>query len=461
MTPTGNILVVDDDESLRSVIEYSLRERGCSVTAVGRGAEALQRLEQGFDLVITDVMLGDVSGMEVLAETKARSPQTAVIVITAYGAIEDAVRAMKLGALDYLTKPFDLEALALVVEKALRYRALAAENVRLRSELAERFSFENIIGVSAKMQAVFTALRTVAASDATVLITGETGTGKELVARALHHNSARRDGPFVAVNCAAIPETLLESELFGHVKGAFTGAIQHKKGKFEIANGGTLFLDEVAELGGALQAKLLRALQEREIEPLGSTAPRRVDVRVVAATNRDLTSAVTAGTFRSDLFYRLMVVPIALPPLREREDDIALLVTHFLRKHAKGRDLGVTPVALALLRAYSWPGNVRELENICERIVLFLSGDTVTAADIPDTVKARRSGAPGFLVELPDEGISLEEVEKAVIVQALERSNWNRAQAARFLRVPRHILLYRMQKFGLTDARNLPEDSNE
>jgi DNA-binding NtrC family response regulator len=460
MSAPGTVLVVDDDESLRSVIEYSLRERGHTVVAVGSGTEALRCLSEGFDLVITDVLIGDVSGLDVLAETKARSPETAVIVITAYGAIEDAVRAMKLGALDYLTKPFDLEALALVVEKALRYRALAAENLRLRSELTERFSFENIIGVSANMQAVFATLRTVAASDATVLVTGETGTGKELVARALHHNSARRDGPFVAVNCAAIPETLLESELFGHMKGAFTGAVQNKKGKFEIANGGTLFLDEVAELGGALQAKILRALQEREIEPLGSTAPRRVDVRVVAATNRDLASAVTAGTFRNDLFYRLAVVPIMLPLLRERVEDIPLLVSHFLRKHAKGRDVGVAPDALALLRAYHWPGNVRELENVCERIVIFLSGDTVTAADLPDNIKARRSAA-AFSVELPEQGISLDEVEKAVIVQALERSKWNRSQAARFLRVPRHILLYRMQKFGLTDARDVSEEPSE
>jgi len=461
MTAAGNILVVDDDQNLRSVIEYTLRDHGYSVTAVGSGTEARQRLEEGFALVITDIMLGDLSGMEILAEVKARSPQTSVIVITAYGAVEDAVRAMKLGALDYLTKPFDLEALALVVEKALRYRALAEENLRLRSELAERFSFENIIGVSPKMQAVFATLRTVAAADTTVLITGETGTGKELVARALHHSGTRRNGPFVPVNCAAIPETLLESELFGYVKGAFTGATQNKKGKFEIADGGTLFLDEVAELGGALQAKLLRILQEREIEPLGATKARRIDVRVVAATNRDLSAAVNGGTFRSALFYRLAVVPIALPPLREREEDLPLLVTHLLRKHAKGRELSVTPEALNLLRAYHWPGNVRELENVCERIVLFLSGDTVTAAAVPDTVKVRRAGATSFSLLLPADGISLDEVEKTAILQALERSNWNRSQAARFLRVPRHILLYRMQKFGLADARGGSDDRDE
>ena len=263
---TARILVVDDDANLRRVMEFTLSERGHAVVAVGSGTEALRRLDEGFDLIVTDVRLGDHSGLDILAEAKARAPQTAVIVVTAYGAIQDAVRAMKLGAHDYLTKPFDLEALALTAEKALRFRALAEENLRLRAELVEQFSFENIIGVSPKMQAVFATLRTVAAADATVLISGETGTGKELIARALHHNSPRRNEPFVTVNCAAIPETLLESELFGHVKGAFTGAIHDKKGKFELADGGTIFLDEIGELGGALQAKLLRVLQEREFE---------------------------------------------------------------------------------------------------------------------------------------------------------------------------------------------------
>jgi DNA-binding NtrC family response regulator len=448
MSP-ARILLVDDDANLRRVIEYSLSERGHSVAAVASGEEALQRLHEGFDLVLTDVQLEGRSGLDVLAETKARTPETIVIVITAYGAIQDAVRAMKLGAHDYLTKPFDLDALSMTVEKALHYRKLAAENLRLRAELVERFSFANIIGVSPKMQTVFDALRTVAASDASVLITGETGTGKELIARALHHNSARRDAPLVTVNCAAIPEQLLESELFGHVKGAFTGAIQNKKGKFELADGGTIFLDEVAELGGALQAKLLRALQEREIEPVGGTASLEIDVRVVAATNKDLSDAVARGTFRDDLFYRLAVVPIALPPLRERREDIPLLVGHFLRKHAKGREVQVAPEALALLRAYDWPGNVRELENVCERIVLFLSGDTVTAGDVPEMIRSSRRPTARFRIELPEEGISLDEVERAVILQALERTNGNRSQAARFLRIPRHILLYRLQKFGL------------
>jgi DNA-binding NtrC family response regulator len=443
------ILVVDDDANLRRVIECSLSERGYAVATAACGEDAVGRLDDGFDLVVTDVKLGGMSGLDLLGQIKARNPETGVIVVTAYGAVQDAVHAMKLGAHDYLTKPFDLEALALTVEKALRYRTMARENLRLRSELVDQFSFENIIGVSPKMQAVFDIMRTVAASDATVLITGETGTGKELIARALHHSSPRRSGPLVTVNCAAIPETLLESELFGHVKGAFTGAIQNKKGKFELADGGTIFLDEIAELGSALQAKLLRTLQEREVEPVGGTAVRNIDVRVIAATNKDLGAAVQNGAFRDDLFYRLAVVPLALPPLRERSEDIPLLVEHLLQKHAKGRALTVTPEAMGLLRTCDWPGNVRELENVCERIAIFLRGDTVTAAQVPEPVRSGRQRADDFSLSLPDDGVSLEEIEKAAIIEALERSGWNQAKAARFLRIPRHILLYRLQKFGL------------
>jgi len=461
---TARILLVEDDAGLRRTLEYDLARRGHSVVPVGSADEALQRIEDRFDLTITDVKLGNASGFDVLAETRARAPARGVIVITAYGTIQDAVRAMKLGADDYITKPFDLDTLALLVEKTLRYRSLAEENFRLRAELVERFSFENIIGVSAPMKAVFATLHKIAASDATVLIRGETGTGKELIARALHHNSERRSEPLVTVNCAAIPEALLESELFGHVKGAFTGAIQNKKGKFEIADRGTIFLDEVGELGGPLQAKLLRVLQEREIEAVGGTAPIPIDVRVVAATNTDLEAAVERGTFREDLFYRLAVVPIRLPPLRERREDIPLLVAHLLRKHAKGRELKVTSEAMRLLQSHDWPGNVRELENVCERITIFVTGDTVRAADIPEFATGRREAPGRFSLVLPEEGVSLEEVEKTVILEALRRSDWNRSQAARFLRIPRHILIYRMQKFEITappgqsaDRRQEPE----
>jgi DNA-binding NtrC family response regulator len=455
---TARILLVEDDDGLRRTLEYDLNRRGHSIVAVASAAEGIRRIEEGFELLITDVRLGDASGFDVLAESKARVPQLGVIVITAYGTIQDAVRAMKLGADDYITKPFDLDALALLIERTLRYRSLAEENIRLRAELVERFSCENIIGVSAPMKAVFDTLRKVAASNATVLIMGETGTGKELIARALHHNSERCGGPLVTVNCAAIPEALLESELFGHVRGSFTGAIQDKKGKFQIADGGTVFLDEIAELGGPLQAKLLRVLQEREIDPVGATASIPVDVRVVAATNTDLEAAVREGKFREDLFYRLAVVPLRLPPLRERREDIPLLVAHLLRKHAKGRDLRISPEAMRVLQSHRWPGNVRELENVCERIAIFVTGDSVTAPDIPTFAGGGPAVTDGFSFVLPDEGVSLDEVEKAIILEALNRTGWNRSHAARLLRVPRHILLYRMQKFGIEKERDrVPE----
>jgi two-component system NtrC family response regulator len=453
---TANILLVEDDNALRRTLQYDLTRRGHSVVPVGSAGEAIRRIDDRFDLVITDVRLGDASGFDVLADSKARAPRAAVIVITAYGTIQDAVRAMKLGADDYITKPFDLDALALLVEKTLRYRSLTDENIRLRAELVERFSFEHIIGVSAPMKAVFDTLHKVAASNATVLIVGETGTGKELIARALHHNSERGSGPLVTINCAAIPEALLESELFGHVKGAFTGAIQDKKGKFEFAGGGTIFLDEIAELGGPLQAKLLRVLQEREIEPVGGTTSIPVDVRVLAATNTDLEAAVKEGRFREDLFYRLAVVPLRLPPLRERREDIPILVAHLLRKHTKGRELKINPEAMRLLQAHDWPGNVRELENICERMAIFVTGDSITAGDVPNFASSGPAEIDRFSFVLPEDGMSLDEAEKAIILEALNRTGWNRSRAARLLRVPRHILLYRMQKFGLERTASGP-----
>ncbi len=451
MSTLGTILVVDDDESLRSVIEYSLRERGHTVVAVGSGTEALQRVPEGFDLVITDVLIGDISGMDVLAETKARSPQTAVMVITAYGAIEDAVRAMKLGALDYLTKPFDLEALGLVVEKALRYRALAEENIRLRSELADRFSFENIIGVSPKMQAVFATLRTVASSDATVVITGETGTGKELVARALHHSSARRDGPFVAVNCAAIPETLLESELFGHVKGAFTGAIQSKRGKFELANGGTLFLDELAELKLDVQAKLLRALQEREIERVGGARPIPVDLRVICATNRNLDKLVADGKFREDLYWRLKVVPIELPSLRNRREDIPDLAQHFLARFAAayGRPTQtLSEGAVGVLERYDWPGNIRELENLIERLVVICDAPVIDESELPLDL----SVGAGLAEEAERESnyaAAMAAFERGYLRRVLAQNGWNRRRAAEQLGIGYSTLKAKLRLHGL------------
>jgi two-component system NtrC family response regulator len=443
------ILIIDDDDSLRRVIEFTLHEAGYRVLTAADGAEGLRlfALERP-PVVITDIQMPSLSGYDVLKKIKAESPGTLVIVITAFGSVERAVEAMKLGAYDYLTKPFSRDELRLVVAKALSYSGLQEENVRLREELSSRVDFAHLVGISDEMQQVFDMVRRVAATEATVLITGESGTGKELIARAIHNGSERREGAFVAVNCAAIPAELLESELFGHVKGAFTGAVKDRKGKFELADGGTLFLDEVGELPVELQPKLLRALQEREIEPVGGT-PRRIDVRVVAATNRDLETAMGEGTFREDLYYRLAVIPVQLPALRQRRSDIPLLVRHFLQKHGGGAAVTVDAAALAALTAYEWPGNVRELENAVERMLILRRGETIGEADLPPKVRGEGKPAAGGVLNLPAEGYPLEELEKEAVLEALRRTGWNQTKAAAFLRIPRHILIYRMEKFGI------------
>ncbi|HXV19371.1 MAG TPA: sigma-54 dependent transcriptional regulator [Desulfuromonadales bacterium] len=443
------VLIIDDDASLRRVIEFTLHEAGYRVLTAADGAEGLRlfALEKP-SVVITDIQMPTLSGYEVLKKIKADSPGTLVIVITAFGSVERAVEAMKLGAYDYLTKPFSRDELRLVVAKALSYSGLQEENVRLREELSDRVDFAHLVGISDEMQQVFDMVRRVAATEATVLITGESGTGKELIARAIHNGSERREGAFVAVNCAAIPADLLESELFGHLKGAFTGAVKDRKGKFELADGGTLFLDEVGELPVELQPKLLRALQEREIEPVGGT-PRRIDVRVVAATNRDLEAAMGEGTFREDLYYRLAVIPVHLPALRQRRSDIPLLVRHFLQKHGAGAAVTVDAAALAALAAYDWPGNVRELENAVERMLILRRGEVIGEADLPPKVRGEGKPAAGGVLNLPAEGYPLEELEKEAVLEALRRTGWNQTKAAAFLRIPRHILLYRMEKFGI------------
>ncbi|HEY7746401.1 MAG TPA: sigma-54 dependent transcriptional regulator [Desulfuromonadales bacterium] len=443
------VLIIDDDDSLRRVIEFTLHEAGYRVLTAVDGAEGLRlfALEKP-PVVITDIQMPTLSGYEVLKKIKADSPGTLVIVITAFGSVERAVEAMKLGAYDYLTKPFSRDELRLVVAKALSYSGLQEENVRLREELSTRVDFAHLVGISDEMQQVFDMVRRVAATEATVLVTGESGTGKELIARAIHNGSERHEGAFVAVNCAAIPAELLESELFGHVKGAFTGAVKDRKGKFELADGGSLFLDEVGELPVELQPKLLRALQEREIEPVGGT-PRRIDVRVVAATNRDLEAAMGEGTFREDLYYRLAVIPVQLPALRQRRSDIPLLVRHFLQKHGGGAAVTIDAAALAALTAYDWPGNVRELENAVERMLILRRGDLIGEGDLPPKVRGEGKPAAGGVLNLPAEGYPLEELEKEAVLEALRRTGWNQTKAAAFLRIPRHILLYRMEKFGI------------
>ena len=443
------VLVIDDDDSLRRVTEYTLHEAGYRVLTANDGSEGLRlfTLEKP-PVVITDIQMPGLSGYDVLKKIKAENPGTLVIVITAFGSVEKAVEAMKLGAYDYLTKPFSRDELRLTVAKALSYSGLQEENVRLREELSARVDFAHLVGISDEMQQVFDMVRRVAATEATILITGESGTGKELIARAIHNGSERRKGAFVAVNCAAIPAELLESELFGHLKGSFTGAIKDRQGKFELADGGTLFLDEVGELPVELQPKLLRALQEREIEPVGGT-PRRIDVRVVAATNRDLEAAMEEGTFREDLFYRLAVIPVHLPALRQRRADIPLLVQHFLQKHGGGSPVSVEKAAMEALNGYDWPGNVRELENAVERMLILRRGETIGVEDLPPKVRGIGKPAAGGVLNLPAEGYPLEDLEKEAVLEALRRSGWNQTKAAAFLRIPRHILLYRMEKFGI------------
>jgi two-component system NtrC family response regulator len=443
------ILVIDDDPSLRRVLEFNLEEEGYEVYIAASGAEGLQAFDEIRPaMVITDLKMPGIDGFQVLREIKARVPETLVMVITAFGAVDTAVEAMKLGAYDYITKPFNRDELKLVVRKALQLTSLSQENRQLRQELTEKIDFRNIVGISREMEKVFQVVRKVANTDATVLITGESGTGKELVAKALHSLSSRKLAPFVPINCAAIPRDLLESELFGHVKGAFTGAIRDKTGKFKQAEGGTLFLDEVGELPLDLQPKLLRALQEKVVEPVGGTEAFPLDVRVVAATNLDMEQALLAGTFREDLYYRLAVIPVHIPPLRERRDDIPLLLKHFSAKYG-GEGIEFERDALAALTRYHWPGNVRELENTVERLVILHGGESISPGDLPNKILRSENVSKGGVINLPEEGYSLEQLEREVVVEALERNRWNRTNAARFLRIPRHVLLYRMEKYTI------------
>jgi two-component system NtrC family response regulator len=399
--------------------------------------------------VVTDITIPGMSGMEVLKRVHERDARVPVVIITAYGTIESAVEAMKQGAFDYITKPFNRDELRLTLEKALRMRRLEHENVELRAEIKGRYRFEEIVGSSEKIRAVLEMAGRVAASDASVLITGESGTGKELLAKGIHYSSPRADGPFIAVNCAAIPETLIESELFGHVKGAFTGAIRDREGKFELAGGGTLFLDEIGELRIDLQSKILRALQEKTIDRVGGERPVPVDVRVIAATNRDIERAVKDGKFREDIYYRLSVITLHMPPLRERKEDIPLLIEHFLKKYNKAEPVTLEPEALTVLKDYGWPGNVRELENVIERASVLRRGKVITRAELPDKLMKEQMGVEDIILNLPEEGISLEELEKSLIVKALEKHKGNQTRAAEYLGITRPTLIYRMEKYGL------------
>jgi len=442
------ILVIDDDTSLRRVLEYNLQEEGYQVQTASSGEEGLYFFGQSQpSLVITDMKMSGMDGLMVLKSIKERSPETLVIMITAFGTVDVAVDAMKAGAYDYITKPFNRDALKLTVKKALQFCGLAEENKRLKGELADKADFRTIVGSSKAMEKVFDVIRKVADTEAPVLITGESGTGKELVARSLHANSLRRNAPFVAVNCAAIPRDLLESELFGHVKGAFTGATRDKTGKFQLAEGGTLFLDEVGDLPVELQPKLLRALQEKEVEPVGGTTIQKLDVRIVSATNLDIDKAIAEGTFREDLYYRLSVIPIVLPPLRQRRSDIPVLIKYFCTKH-DGDKVSFEPAALEVMLNYPWPGNVRELENTVERLLIMRESNIISVHELPDKLRSIGASAQ-TVVRLPDEGYPLEQLEREVVVEALQRNSWNQTAAARFLRIPRHTLVYRIEKYHI------------
>jgi DNA-binding NtrC family response regulator len=439
----GAILVVDDDAEMRELVRDVLAERGHHVTTAGGGREALQRLaEEDYAAVLTDLRMKEMQGIELLGEIRRLYPDTGVILMTAFGSIETAVEAMKHGASDYLVKPVKTDELVRVVERVLREAALRREIARLRREVHKEYSFHQILGKSKPMQEVFDLIRRVADSPTNVLITGESGTGKELVAKAIHYNSDRRHAPFVPVNCAAIPEALLESELFGHVKGAFTDAKTDKRGLFEEAHTGTLFLDEISELPILLQAKLLRAIQEREIRRVGATKPIAVDVRIIAATNLSLADEVKAKRFRDDLYYRLNVIEVRMPPLRERREDIPLLVDAFLKKCAEARGKrvqGVSEAALALLVDYAWPGNVRELENVVERAVTLSRGDKIMPEDLPPAIQGAR-GDRRILDEAAERTLPLEEVEKEYILRILEKTGGNKYQAAHILGIDRKTL---------------------
>jgi len=438
------ILVIEDEEKYRRVISLHLSSSGYDVQAAGTAEEGLKHAADA-DLVLTDLKLPGMDGLAFLEQLRAQNMLTPVIVMSAFGTVENAVEAMKKGAVDFLPKPFSLDHLSVVVEKALEVRKLRDENRELREALGQKYQFENIIGGSRAMQEIFATVAKIAPTRTTVLLCGESGVGKDMIARAIHEHSPRKDRPFVKINCTAIPENLMESELFGYEKGAFTGANTSKPGKFETANTGTVMLDEIGDVPASIQVKLLRVLQEREFERLGSNKTMHTDVRVIAATNVDLREALEQGTFREDLYYRLNVVPLNIPPLRDRKEDIPYLVDHFAKKFG-GK---ISEGALERLMAYHWPGNVRELENVIERSILLAQGPEVQASDVRIDMGQRSrpaaTSADGFLPE----GLTLDQYEQALIREALKRADGNKSQAARLLGLTRNALRYRLAQMGL------------
>lgn len=449
------ILVIEDDDSSREALLILLKSIGFTVKGCSSGQDGLGALSgEPFDIVITDLFLPDLNGIDILTRVKESSPRTEVILVTGYGSAETAVQAMKKGAYDYITKPLNIEELRIIIDKALEKGQLVSENVYLKKQLREKYEFANIIGNSQAMQQLFSRMKRIIKTDSTVLILGESGTGKELVAKAIHFNGNRKDKPFIAVNCSAIPENLLESELFGHVKGAFTGAVKEKVGKFEAANYGTIFLDEIGTLPMHLQTKLLRVLQEQELERVGSNKQIKLDVRVVSATNVNLEEEVARGNFREDLFYRLNVIPILIPPLRERIEDILPLTKHFLEKNCRSMQRTIMHIdkeALEALEAYPWNGNVRELENIIERIVALTEGDLITLRDLPaNIVKSYVEGTPTSVTPAGiDMVAAINEIEKRMIGEALQLAGGVKARAAVMLNINRTTLVEKMRRLGI------------
>lgn len=446
------ILIADDEKNMRWILAKNLKEEGFDVIEATDGGEAFNLfIDKEPDMVLLDYKMPVIDGMEVLKRIRTINDSIPVIMITAHGSTDAAVEAMKLGAVDYLSKPFDIEELKLTIKRVLKIEQLSNEIHNLRKQVAEKFD-DRIIGNSRSMKEIYEVIERVADTSATVLITGESGTGKELIASALHNKSTRKDKPYIKVNCGAIPENLLESELFGYEKGAFTGAQARKVGRFDRAQGGTLFLDEIGELSFSLQVKLLRVLQEHEFERVGGTEVIRADVRVVAATNQNLEKMVEEGKFREDLLYRLKVIPIQIPPLRERKEDLELLVDFFMNKYVMEMNKGSITIdkdALDILKGYDFPGNIRELENIIERSVILSSGGRITASVLPKEVVKESFANEKDLFILPEKGICLEEVEESFVRQALEKAEGNQTQAAKLLGISRHALIYRIDKFGL------------
>jgi DNA-binding NtrC family response regulator len=451
-----NILIVDDEGQNRDYLSEILSQEGYNVSSASNGKDAIAKLSQdAFNVVLTDLQMPELDGLGVIRYLIENNLSCIGIIFTGYGSVKTAVDAMKLGAFDYITKPFKADEIKVVVKKALDHLALQEENTYLKAQLKAKYKFENIVGNSDRMQKVFSLIDKVASTDSTVLILGESGTGKELVARALHYNSPRSQNPFVPVNCGAIPEELLESELFGHEKGAFTGAFRTRIGRFELANGGSIFLDEISEMSPTLQVKLLRVIQEREFERVGGIKSIKTDVRIIAATNRDLEQEVSEGRFREDLYYRLNVIPLNLPPLRDRKEDIPLLVKHFMAKYGQeknGKTVSFGKKAMNMLMQYKWPGNVRELENLVERVLVLCDSPEADLSDLPEKILSGSAGDTSALpqIDLPESGIDLStavsEFEKSIIIQALNRSNWVKNRAAKLLRVNRTTLVEKIKK---------------